>query len=324
MKNEIINKAIDVLTNDFGITANYKETTHMDGELELLWNDLQLQFTIEIKKELRQFQLLKLPELHHKYPNLLLVVDRLFPAIKEGLRKLGIPYIETNGNVFIKTKELFLFIDTNKTRKEDKTGGNRAFTKTGLKVLFHFLEDKSLINQPHRTIALKAGVALGNVPQIIDGLYKKGIIIRLGKKTYVWEIRATLLQQWIEAYETTLRPTLKKGRYALRTKWDEVNINTDKTVWGGEPAADLLTNHLRPEKYILYTNETRNELIKNYKLIPDKTGTIEVFEIFWNQQDNKKKNAPPLVVYADLLIEGGKRNEETAQIIFDEYIKPNL
>jgi hypothetical protein len=268
--------------------------------------------------------LLKLPELHHKYPNLLLVVDRLFPAIKEGLRKLGIPYIETNGNVFIKTKELFLFIDTNKTRKEDKTGGNRAFTKTGLKVLFHFLEDKSLINQPHRTIALKAGVALGNVPQIIDGLYKKGIIIRLGKKTYVWEIRATLLQQWIEAYETTLRPTLKKGRYALRTKWDEVNINTDKTVWGGEPAADLLTNHLRPEKYILYTNETRNELIKNYKLIPDKTGTIEVFEIFWNQQDNKKKNAPPLVVYADLLIEGGKRNEETAQIIFDEYIKPNL
>jgi hypothetical protein len=324
MKNEIINKAIDVLNNDVGITANYKETTYMDGELELLWNDLQLQFTIEIKKELRQYQLLKLPELQHQYPNLLLVADRLFPAIKEGLRKIGIPYVETNGNVFIKTEHLFLFIDTNKTRKEDKRGGNRAFTKTGLKVLFHFLEDKSLINQPHRTIATKAGVALGNVPQIINGLLKKGIIIRLGKKTYVWENRTTLLQQWIEAYETTLRPALKKGRYTLRTKWNEINLNTDKTVWGGEPAADLLTNHLRPEKYILYTNETRNELIKNYKMIPDKTGVIEAFEIFWNQQDDKKKNAPPLVVYADLLIEGGKRNEETAQIIFDEYIKPNL
>ncbi|MDN5350172.1 MAG: hypothetical protein PWQ54_1568, partial [Bacteroidales bacterium] len=170
MKNEIINKAIDVLNNDVGITANYKETTYMDGELELLWNDLQLQFTIEIKKELRQYQLLKLPELQHQYPNLLLVADRLFPAIKEGLRKIGIPYVETNGNVFIKTEHLFLFIDTNKTRKEDKRGGNRAFTKTGLKVLFHFLEDKSLINQPHRTIATKAGVALGNVPQIINGL----------------------------------------------------------------------------------------------------------------------------------------------------------
>lgn len=323
MEQEIINKAIEALNDRAGIIANWKDTAYLDGELELQWNKMHLQFTIDVKKELRQYQLQKLKDMQQQYPNLLLVVDRLFPAIKEGLRKIGIPYVETNGNVFIRTEELFLFIDTNKTKKEYKTGGNRAFTKTGLKVLFHFLEDKSLINQPHRSIAQKAGVALGNIPQIINGLLEKSIIIRLNTKAYVWDNRQALLQYWIEAYETTLRPALKKGRYALRANWNEINLNTDKTVWGGEPAADLLTNHLRPEKYILYTNETRNELIKNYKMIPDKTGAIEAFEVFWDQKD-KLHSAPPLLVYADLIIEGGKRNEETAQIIFDEYIKPNL
>ncbi|MDD4729925.1 MAG: type IV toxin-antitoxin system AbiEi family antitoxin [Dysgonamonadaceae bacterium] len=29
-------------------------------------------------------------------------------------------------------------------------------------------------------------------------------------------------------------------------------------------------------------------------------------------------------MYADLLLEGGKRNNETAEIIYNEYIQPNL
>lgn len=32
---------------------------------------------------------------------------------------------------------------------------------------------------------------------------------------------------------------------------------------GGEPAADILTNHLRPEKVIIYTKDNRIDLIKD-------------------------------------------------------------
>jgi hypothetical protein len=123
-------------------------------------------------------------------------------------------------------------------------------------------------------------------------------------------------------YPTVLRPKLVKERYRLKGDWQELVYNHHKTVWGGEPAADLLTNHLRPEKFILYTKENRTDLIKNYRLMPDINGEVEVLEMFWEQKD--EKTAPPLLVYADLMLEGGKRNKETAEIIYNEYIQPNL
>ena len=64
------------------------------------------------------------------------------------------------------------------------------------------------------------------------------------------------------------------------------------------------------------------ELIKNYHLMPDKKGEIEVLEMFWNKQEGE--TVPPILVYADLMIEGGKRNKETAEKIYREYIQPNL
>ena len=56
--------------------------------------------------------------------------------------------------------------------------------------------------------------------------------------------------------------------------------------------------------------------------MPDKNGEIEVLDLFWKQEDGK--TAPPLLVYVDLMLEGGKRNKETAEKIYNEYIKPNL
>jgi hypothetical protein len=64
------------------------------------------------------------------------------------------------------------------------------------------------------------------------------------------------------------------------------------------------------------------DLIKKYKLMPDKYGEIEVLDMFWEQVD--EKTAPPLLVYVDLKLEGGKRNNETAEKIYHEYIESNL
>ena len=45
--------------------------------------------------------------------------------------------------------------------------------------------------------------------------------------------------------------------------------------------------------------------------------------MFWNQNLNTQI-APSVIVYAELLIGGGKRNKETAEMIFNEQIKPIL
>jgi len=64
------------------------------------------------------------------------------------------------------------------------------------------------------------------------------------------------------------------------------------------------------------------DLIKNYGLIPGDDGEIEVLEMFWKPEYGK--TAPLLLVYADLLLEGGKRNKETAENIYHDHIQPNL
>jgi hypothetical protein len=319
MEKEIIHIALDNLRHNTGIEGFWKETGLLDGGLDLTVNGQKYNFVVEIKQEVRAHQLGQIEDYFQRYDNLMLVANRIFPKIKEELRQKEIPYLEANGNIFLKKGKLFMFVDTQKPLPIEKNKGNRAFTKTGLKVLFYLLQHKEAINLTQRKLAEKARVGLGNIPQVIDGLKETGY---LNNKTYVWENRKALLERWIAQYATVLRPKLVKERYALKGQWQDLALNNHKTLWGGEPAADMLTNHLRPEKFLIYTQEDRMDLIKNYRLMPVKNGEIEVLGMFWKQE--KGETVPPLLVYADLMLEGGKRNKETAEKIYNEYIEPNL
>jgi hypothetical protein len=321
MKREIIDTALDQLYEQTGIRGQFLPNLKLDGSISLEIDRKKTILTIDVKQELRRHQLFELALFKKRYPNLMVVAKQIFPKIKEELREIGIAYLEANGNIFIKNDHLYLFIDTNKKLNVVKETANRAFTKTGLKVLFHLLNDKELINKTQREIAETVGVGLGNIPQVIDGLKETGYLIKYKKQEYIWEKRKELLDRWINAYATELRPKIFKATYTLRKEWQTINLNTQRTVWGGEPAADKLTHYLRPEKFILYTNEKQNELIKNYHLIPSLNGELEVLEIFWKPQ---KDIAPAIIVYAELMLIGGKRNIETAHKIFNDYIQPIL
>jgi len=322
MKHEIIYKALEALKQTTGIQAIYKDKGQFEGSLKFSFNGIAYAFAVAVKQELRTHQLPQIEHHFHSNTDYLLLVHRLFPKIKEELRQKDIPYLEANGNIYLKKDGLYLFVDTQKTIEAAKIKGNRAFTKTGLKVLLFLLQHKEAIHLPQRTLAELTNVALGNIPQVIEGLKETGFLIPLNNKTFVWENRKALFERWIAEYATVLRPKLVKERFTLKANWQQIAFNNHKTVWGGEPAADILTNHLRPEKFLIYTKESRIDLIRNYKLMPDKNGEIEVLEMFW--KDNEGKTAPPLVVYADLMLEGGKRNKETADKVYHEYLEPNL
>lgn len=320
---QIIENAIANLDIQLGIKLKWMPDKLLDGKIELIWQGKTFTYIVEVKKELRTHQLNAIYDLKNTVSNLLMVANRIYPKEKEQLRLHKIPYIETNGNIYVENQNMLIWIDNMKTNTTRKEVGNRAFTKTGLKVLFQFMNNPELVNKPHRDIAHVANVALGNIPQVINGLKETGYLQKLDKKTYVWNNRKQLLERWIADYNTILKPGLQKATFKLPVNYNDVKLNINKTVWGGEPAADLLTNYLRPEKYTIYTEENQLELIKNYKFIPDPNGELTVYEKFWIQ-DNLKKTAPPLIVYADLVMEGGKRNLETAKMIFDEHIEPNL
>ena len=105
------------------------------------------------------------------------------------MRNKGIPYLEANGNIFIQKENFYLFVDGQRIVQQSNEKGNRAFTKTGLKVLFYFLQNNELVNQPQRMIAEETGVGLGNIPQVIEGLKETEYLLTLDKNTYTWENR---------------------------------------------------------------------------------------------------------------------------------------
>jgi hypothetical protein len=169
MEQEIIHKALENLYRNTGIEGFFQQNDTLDGILQLNLDNIQFTYVLEVKRELRQHQLHQLEAYHMRHENLMVIAEHIFPRIKEELRLKGIAYLETNGNIFLKREGVYYFIDTNKAQVIRKETANRAFTKTGLKVLFHLLNDKNLINQTQREIAEIVGVGLGNIPQVIDG-----------------------------------------------------------------------------------------------------------------------------------------------------------
>lgn len=328
---DIINNAIHNLEKDIPMTWDWKPIVDVrdmviDGELKMTLNKKNTLYLVEIKRDVKNHQLQNILHYNNEFQNFLLVAEKLFPKVKEELRENNVNYLEGNGNVYINHNDVFLYIDTYKTVRTKKDKGNRAFTKTGLKVIFHFLLNPQLINDTQRDIAAITNVALGNIPLIINGLLETNFILKLNKNEYIINDYEELLNKWITEFEQTLKPTLFKQRFRFQNEnqdWRAIQLNQEKTVWGGEPAGDILTNHLRPEKFILYTKETIKDLMLNYRLMPDDEGDIWAYDLFWNGPFNKN-TAPKELVYAELMLGNDKRSKETANIMLNERIKPNL
>lgn len=339
-KQEIIYLALENLQRQTRIQGKWDPTArkNADGKLVLELSGKKLKYYTEIKDEWRNHHLEQIMALNKAFHPLMVVAIRLFPKIKEELRNQQIAYLEANGNIYLRNNEHLIWIDANEPYKAETKTGNRVFTKTGLKVLFQFLQDEAWVNKPYRQIAKQTKTGIGNITNIITGLKQDRFLLPIAKNEYRINNKKALLDKWITTYDLRLKPALKIGTFRfLReqdfTNWKELPLLKHKTLWGAEPAGDILTHYLSPAELTLYTDETRMELIKNYKLIPDEKGNVKAYQKFW-QQDETEMHAnsdrisdivvPPLLVYTDLMNTGDRRCIETAQKIYDEFLQDNL
>lgn len=298
----------------------------LDGKIALTLNGRNIKLNIEIKKELRNIHLPKLEALAKEYHPFMIVAQRIFPKIKQELRNRNIAYLEANGNIYLNEKETFLWLDANDPITIKQKTTNRAFTKTGLKVVYQFLLDDTWVNKTYREIADKTDTGIGNITNIFNGLKDDGFLIPLNKDTYILEDNKKLLEKWIMAYENKLKPNLAIGTYRFADNdtffnWKDIKLKQGETLWGGEPAGDIYTNYLRPGELTLYTTEPRNELMKNYRLVPDEGGNVKIYEKFWKDDTGEKNAVHPLLAYADLIMKGDRRCTETAEKIYNEYLQ---
>lgn len=329
---EIVHTAIEKLHETAAIHVAWENTTtkYCDGYLDITLKNKKIKLNAFIRKEIRNHQLNQITIFNLTDDTIILIAERIFPGIKKELRDRKIAYLEANGNFYFENQDNLIWIETQKPIPITKEKGNRAFTKTGLKVLFHFLVNNNLINQTYRQIANYTGVGLGNVNNIFTGLKETGFLLKLNQTQFVLNNKKELFQKWATAYKETLQPTIEIGRFRFADEnnfihWHELQLQKGKTWWGGEPAGDLLTNYLRPGELTIYTTETRNELMRNYRLIPEPKGDVRIYKKFWNNETNDNNEAvPTLLTYVDLINTGDKRCLETAEMIYKQHVEPNL
>lgn len=322
MKNQdLIEQAYFDLKNKLGKAIQWKNGKNTDAFFRL---NNQVIF-IEAKNEVRPQQVKQIVQQKNKMGTLLVIANYITPNAKELLRKHGINYMDRAGNIYMKLEPVYIHIQGIPNHPPTEDRKNRAFTKTGIKVVFQLLLDPNLVNATYREIAEKADAALGTIPKVIEGLKEEGFLLRKNKTEWILKDQEGLLNRWQQAFTRVLKPALFLKRYkpvdkGFHNHWKTLKLK-DQAVWGGEPAADLLTNYLKPEYFTLYTNQQQQEIMKMYRWVPDDKGIIFVYKKFWKDTANEKNHANNLLIYADLIETGDSRCIETANKIYEQYIQ---
>ena len=163
---------------------------------------------------------------------------------------------------------------------------------------------------------------------IIQELVDSKFLLKTKNKK-VLKNKIDLLKRWVIAYNDVLRPKLFMKRTNFTNKsdhsnWNNLNLSSasEKTLWGGECAAGIMTGSLTPATYTIYTNTTWQSVDKLLKLIPNDNGKVEILRLFYDAEEGN--TVSPILVYADLMGSGDSRNIETAEIILNnelQYLK---
>ncbi|MCL8008641.1 type IV toxin-antitoxin system AbiEi family antitoxin [Gelidibacter japonicus] len=290
----------------------------------------------EVKREVRPQHLAVFEGMAEQRSPFLVAADYITPNAKSHLKAKKINYIDSFGNAYINLTHLKVYIEKDNARPIGSEHSN-VFTPTAGQVIFQLLKNPERINATQRQLSHISNVSLGSVSKCLQGLIDEGYVVKWSQdQKYQLVRKEELLDKWIILLNEKILPAHKIGTYKFSkshaVRWNEQFINSD-VRWAGEPAAALLTNYLNPEKFSLFTNTRKHNITKDLRLLPDANGDINIYRPFW--VDDEKIGQPknymshenvvhPLIIYAQLVYSGNNRNIETAQLLFNEYIQPNL
>jgi hypothetical protein len=336
-----LNEAIQALAMATGVEVRLSDLNHQTQAhphaVTLLFNAHRLNFNIAVLQIDRAAFLPKIKEkLTHSNHAPLLVCDFMSDMLGKQCRSLGLNYLDLAGNAYIKANDVLISIQGQK-KQLDKTAkpSKGAGSPSHLRVVFALLTQPELLNANYRTVASASRVALGTVGWVFYDLSQRGLILEGDtRQERVLLAREKLLQEWMINFPIKLRPKLNPQRFHSDNPqwWQNVNPSDYHALWGGEVAANKLTHYLKPQTVTLYMQaDTRDEatsrLVRTHKLRADPQGEIELLDSLWRNDVIHSSTqvisdcAPPLLIYSDLNAAHDSRSLETAQRIYDGFIK---
>lgn len=235
------------------------------------------------------------------------------------LRHMGINYLDTAGNTFIRFNGVHIDIRGRRSQNvraagstKQTRGGLNLFSTKRSQVIFVLLSWPELLNRSIREIARIAGVALGSTQETLELLTRFGFLEN-NRRQLVKSKRSLLIDQWAAAFPTGLGAEGKALH--LSGNWRNLYALDSPVYISGDAAVPEL---LKPETAVFYAEEISSELIRaNRWRRDDSRPNILLRKQFWEdpytEAETGLRSAPWLLIYADLLASNDSRQREAAK-----------
>jgi len=240
----------------------------------------------------------------------------------------GIDFADQAGNCHLAIgKDYLAHIEGRRPPRLPRRG--RGLGAQSYQVLFALLARPQAANASIRALADLAAVRKTTVARMLSRLEEENLLVRVKGGRRITR-PATLLDRWLVGYTDKLRPRLLVGQYRpfskdlqdLQTLVEQSLPEDQPWAWGGAAAADRLMRHFRGECTILHTAVLPADLQVSARLLPSRDGPFVVLGVPGPLafEGPRPHLAHPLLIYTELLVEGGERARETAGEIRARYL----
>lgn len=248
----------------------------------------------------------------------LVAAPHITPDVFGILSREGISVVDAAGNCIIATGQMFIQVSGQKNQWYSGIK-RRAFTETGLKLVFYFLLDENNLNKPYRQINQETGLSLGTIKNVIEELTVSQYVLTTHNGRFL-KNKKELLDVWQVHYNQDLKPKLLLKEMVftsaeVQKEWTTLKL-PEGMCWGGEGGAFLLDHYLIPELFDIYTEVPSVKLMMTRKMTLKGGGNIRVYQKFW-KDDYAQGVAPRILIYADLMGSGNSRCIEAAQRLIE-------
>ena len=204
-----------------------------------------------------------------------------------------------------------------------------------MQLLFILLKNPKLLDSTVRELADLSAISKDRVSTVLRDLKAEGYTQEISKRQNRFVNIKVIFDQWLANYSYRLRPKLVLGSFKIAPSIMEnlpgnlhdifFNEKKDYAI-GGCLGADLLIQYYRGPTTELFIKPELFEKVKTIlKLLPAKETNVTLLNLFSPEiiynESMPTLIAHPLLIYAELLYQGGSRYLETAGMIYNQYLK---
>jgi hypothetical protein len=264
-------------------------------------------------------------------PRLLVLAPAVGRDLGELLASSGVNFVDLAGNCHLRIDDKYV------ARMQGMRAAPRPITDKGLRapayrVLLALLGRPSLAEASGRALAEAAGgVSPQTALDLRARLLERGILLRGGgSNRWAPDGYKAAVDLFVAGASSTLMPSLSVGRFrapdgtvsSVEAKLARGLNGRTRWRWGGGAACQRLTGHFRGDRTVVYVEQWDARLVNDLRLVTDAAGPILVATLPGPValESPHPETVHPVLVYADLSLEGDERAREAAGDVYAEYL----